>query len=343
MTAPSYQDDATSLPIRPRRNRRTPVIRALVRETDLSAHRLIYPLFVHAGNANEPIDAMPGQMRWTQEGLLGEMQRAAELGIDAFALFPAVNGELKTPQATEAWNPKGLIPQTLRAIKRHNADWLIITDVALDPYNSEGHDGIVSPDGRVLNDESVQGLCKQALCQAEAGSDVVAPSDMMDGRVGAIRAALDANGHEEVAILSYAAKYASALYGPFRAALDSAPRRNSDKPIPADKKTYQMDPANVREAIREITLDELEGADIVMVKPAGAYLDVIRAVRESTTLPVAAYQVSGEYAMIKTACERGCLDEQAVVLETLTGIRRAGADMIFTYFAPRAAQWLNGR
>jgi porphobilinogen synthase len=209
-----------------------------------------------------------------------------------------------------------------------------VTDVALDPYSSDGHDGIVGPDGRVLNDETVEVLCKQAVAHAEAGADIVAPSDMMDGRVGALRRALDHAGHTDVSILSYTAKYASGFYGPFRDALDSAPRFG-------DKKTYQMDPANAREALRELALDEAEGADIVMVKPAGPYLDVIRALREATTLPVAAYQVSGEYAMLKAAAAHGWLDERRTVTESLLAIRRAGADVIFTYFARQAARWLN--
>ena len=214
------------------------------------------------------------------------------------------------------------------------------TDVALDPYSSDGHDGIVSDEGEILNDETVAVLCEQALSHARAGADIVAPSDMMDGRVGSIRAVLDQEGFSHTSIMSYTAKYASAFYGPFRGALDSAPKASSDRPIPKDKSTYQMDPANVREALRELELDEGEGADIVMVKPAGAYLDVIRALRDETNLPVAAYQVSGEYLMIKSAAEAGWLDEKAVVLESLLGIRRAGADIILTYFAPQVAEWL---
>jgi porphobilinogen synthase len=216
----------------------------------------------------------------------------------------------------------------------------VVTDVALDPYSSDGHDGIVSDEGEILNDETVAVLCEQALAHARAGADIVAPSDMMDGRVGSIRAVLDQEGFVQTSIMSYTAKYASAFYGPFRGALDSAPRASSDRPIPKDKSTYQMDPANVREALRELELDEGEGADIVMVKPAGAYLDVIKALRDETNLPVAAYQVSGEYLMIKSAAEAGWLDEKAVVLESLLGIRRAGADIILTYFAPQVAEWL---
>jgi porphobilinogen synthase len=228
-----------------------------------------------------------------------------------------------------------MIPRTVAALKQRWPELVVVTDVALDPYSSDGHDGIVAPDGRILNDETVAVLCKQALAQARAGADVVAPSDMMDGRVGAIRDALDGEGFTEVSILAYTAKYASAFYGPFREALDSAPKHG-------DKKTYQMDPANAREALRELALDEAEGADVVMVKPAGPYLDVIKAVREATTLPVAAYQVSGEYAMLCAAIERGWLDERRGITESLVAIRRAGADIVLTYFARRVAQWLAG-
>ena len=224
----------------------------------------------------------------------------------------------------------------MRALKERFPDLCVMTDVALDPYSSDGHDGLVAPDGRILNDETIAALCRQAVCQARAGADVIAPSDMMDGRVGALRAALDADGFTEVSILSYTAKYASAFYGPFRGALDSAPRSG-------DKSTYQMDPANVREAEREVELDQDEGADIVMVKPAGPYLDVIARLRETTTLPIAAYQVSGEYLMIRAAAESGWVDERAVVLESLIGIRRAGADLIFSYFARHVAEWVGRR
>ena len=248
-------------------------------------------------------------------------------------LFPALPDEFKTSGGEESFNPDGLVPEAIRRLKRQYPDLTIITDVALDPYSSDGHDGIVSSDGRILNDETVEVLCKQAVCQANAGADIISPSDMMDGRVGAIREALDDAGHTDVSILAYTAKYASAFYGPFRDALDSAPRFG-------DKKTYQMDPANVREALREVDLDEAEGADMIMVKPAGPFLDVIRAVREHTVLPVAAYQVSGEYAMLKAAAQNGWLDERKSVLESLLGIRRAGADVILTYFARQAARWL---
>jgi porphobilinogen synthase len=276
---------------------------------------------------------MPGCTRWSVEGLVAEAGRAVDLGVRAVILFPAIAEGLKTPTADECYNPDGLVPRAIRALKGAHPDLVVMTDVALDPYNSDGHDGIVAPDGRILNDETVEVLVRQALSQAHAGADVIAPSDMMDGRIGALRTALDDEGFTEVSLLAYTAKYASAYYGPFRGALDSAPKSG-------DKKTYQMDPGNVREALREMELDIAEGADIVMVKPAGPYQDVIRAVAEVSPVPVGAYQVSGEYLMIKAACASGWLDEDAVVLESLTGIRRAGADVILTYFATRAAELL---
>ncbi|MCA8946621.1 MAG: porphobilinogen synthase [Planctomycetes bacterium] len=321
------------LPIRPRRNRQSEAIRGLIRETRLSAGQLIYPLFVHEDSDDTALESLPGQTRWGHDGLVAEAKRAYGLGIRAVVLFPKVPEAKKNPTGDESWNPDGLIPQTIRRLKESVPELAVITDVALDPYNSDGHDGIVS-EGIILNDETVEVLCKQAVCQAQAGADIVAPSDMMDGRVGEIRDALDAEGFEKVAILSYTAKYASAFYGPFRGALDSAPKSG-------DKKTYQMDPANSREALREAALDEGEGADMLMVKPAGPYLDVISLLAESTDLPIAAYQVSGEYLMIKAAAASGWLDEKAAVMESLIGIRRAGADMILTYFAPQAAQWLS--
>jgi len=320
---------------RPRRNRRTPVLRSFLSETALGPERLVQPLFLHAGRADEPIPSLPGCARLSPEGLLREVDGVLEDGVRSVVLFPAVADALKSPRGEEAYNPEGLVPRAVAALKARWPELLVATDVALDPFSSDGHDGLVADDGRILNDESVAVLCRQALCQARAGADVIAPSDMMDGRVGAIRDALDAEGFTEVAILAYTAKYASAFYGPFRDALDSAPRGG-------DKRTYQMDPANAREALREAALDEAEGADLLMVKPAGPYLDVIRALREASTLPVAAYQVSGEYAMLKAAAERGLLDERDVVLESLLGIRRAGADVILTYYARRAARWLSG-
>lgn len=322
---------------RPRRNRQTPVIRSMVRETTLSPANLILPMFLHDDPVDTPIDAMPGVTRWSLESLVREAGEAHALGIPAVVLFPKIADALKSARAEEATHTRGLVPQAIRALKAAHPSLCVITDVALDPYNSDGHDGIVRRDARgvltILNDETVEVLCQQALCHARAGADIVAPSDMMDGRVAAIREALDAEDFIAVSILSYTAKYASAFYGPFRGALDSAPKDG-------DKKTYQMDPANSREAVRETLLDESEGADMLMVKPAGPYLDVIARMRATTTLPVAAYQVSGEYLMLKSAAASGWLDERAIVLESLLSIKRAGASMILTYFAKQAAIWL---
>ncbi len=309
------------------------MLRGFARENELSASRFIYPLFVHEGSAAEPIASMPGCARHSLDGLLAEAEGALADGVGSIAVFPALGDEHKTPGAEACHDPGGLVPRAVAALKQRFPELVVVTDVALDPYSSDGHDGLLAPDGRILNDATVEVLCRQAVTQARAGTDIVAPSDMMDGRVAAIRRALDADGHTEVSILAYTAKYASAFYGPFRDALDSAPKAG-------DKKTYQMDPANAREALREVRLDESEGADMIMVKPAGPYLDIIRRVREASVLPVAAYQVSGEYAMIQAACERGWLDERGVVLESLLGIRRAGADVILTYFARKAARLL---
>ena len=318
---------------RPRRNRKSEWIRSAHRETWLGPGHFIYPLFLHDAPEDLPISSMPGLQRLGTEGLLREVEAAQEDGVGAIVLFPAEKEELKTPGAEECHNPQGLVQRTIRSLKSRWPDLTVVTDVALDPYSSMGHDGLVADDGRILNDETVEVLCRQALSQAEAGADVISPSDMMDGRVGAMRATLDEHGFTEVSILAYTAKYASAFYGPFRDALDSHPGFG-------DKKTYQMDPANVREALREVVMDEAEGADMVMVKPAGPYLDVIRLVRESTALPVAAYQVSGEYAMLKAASLNGWLDEKKVALESLMAIRRAGADVILTYYARQASRWL---
>ncbi len=326
------------LPSRPRRNRKSPAIRGLVRETTLHPADLIYPLFVHEEPPTAPIASMPGCHRWSLEGLLGEVGAAREAGIRAIVLFPKIEESLKSPSGEECYNPNGLVPRAIKAVKSAYPDMAIITDVALDPYNSDGHDGIVKKsetgDLKILNDETVALLCRQALSHAVAGADIVSPSDMMDGRIGEIRSTLDAAGFEEVSILSYTAKYASAYYGPFRGALDSAPKAG-------DKKTYQMDPANRREALREAELDIVEGADIIMVKPAGPYLDIIRTLRDAFDLPIAAYQVSGEYLMIKSAARDGWIDEEKVVLESLIGIKRAGADMILTYFAKDIARHLS--
>ncbi len=320
---------------RPRRLRRTEGLRRMVRETVLTVDDLIYPMFVMEGiGQRHEVPSMPGCHRYSLDLLLVEIREVVGLGIGAIALFPLIPDPKKDNAGTESYNSAGLIPQAVRAIKQIFPQLLVITDVALDPYSSAGHDGIVQ-DGEILNDETVAVLVKQALAHAEAGADMVAPSDMMDGRIGAIRQALDAEGWINVGILAYSAKYASAYYGPFRDALESAPKFG-------DKKTYQMDAANAAEALKEVNLDIVEGADIVMVKPALAYLDIIHRIKQQTTLPVAAYNVSGEYAMVKAAAARGWIDEQTVMLETLTSIKRAGADVILTYFAKDAARILGG-
>jgi porphobilinogen synthase len=323
--------------IRPRRNRTSPAIRALVREVNLQASDLILPMFFHEDGEDVAIPSMPGVMRWSLAGLVRQAGEAVALGIPAVVLFPKIEDGLKTSGAEACADKDGLVPRAIRALKSAYPGLCVITDVALDPYSSDGHDGLVAEDRRgnrvVLNDETVDVLCKQALCHAGAGADVVAPSDMMDGRVGAIRRALDKQGFADVSILSYTAKYASALYGPFRGALDSAPKEG-------DKKTYQMDPANGIEALREAVLDEAEGADMLMVKPAGFYLDVIAAMARESRLPIAAYQVSGEYLMIRSAVASGWLCERDVVMESLISIKRAGASMILSYFALDAAKWL---
>jgi porphobilinogen synthase len=319
--------------VRPRRNRARPAIRELVRETRLAPGDLVLPLFVQEGEGLEtPIASMPGHARLSIDRLRRKGREAFELGIPALALFPAVADELKDPCGSYSTKPDGLLPRAVRALKQDLPELLVITDVALDPYSSDGHDGVVIG-GRIDNDETLPLLAAMAVAQAEAGADVVAPSDMMDGRVGAIREALDRAGFTEVAICSYCCKYASAFYGPFREALDSAPRAG-------DKKTYQMDPGNAREALRELALDEAEGADWVMVKPGLPYADVIRVVRDHTSLPVAAYHVSGEYAMLRAAAANGWLDYEAALLESLLGLRRAGADILFTYGALDAARLL---
>ncbi|MEM6367386.1 MAG: porphobilinogen synthase [Myxococcota bacterium] len=314
---------------RPRRNRKSAVVRAWARETDLRADHLIYPVFIREEEGTAPIPSMPGQSRLGPEALLRMADHTLEAGVRSMVLFPAVEERLKTSDARECTNPDGLVPKSLRALKARFPELSLVTDVALDPYSSDGHDGLVR-EGQILNDETVEILVQQALSQAEAGADVIAPSDMMDGRVGAIRQGLDEAGHSHVSIMAYSAKYASAFYGPFRDALESAPKSG-------DKKTYQMDPANVREGVMEAMLDEDEGADVLMVKPAGAYLDVIRAVREATPLPVAAYQVSGEYAQIVATAERGWLDRDRIIEETLLSIRRAGASVILSYFSVEVA------
>lgn len=318
---------------RPRRNRKTESLRQMVAETDLRVSQLVLPLFLCEGTAEQQaIHSMPGIFRLSPDMILKEIQKAVDLGIHSFDLFPALSEKHKDPYGKESLNPHGLLPTTLKMIRDKFPDVTLISDVALDPYSSDGHDGVVK-NGKILNDETVEILAKMSLVHAQAGADIVSPSDMMDGRVGAIREALDSEGFTDVGILSYSAKYASSFYGPFREALDSAPKFG-------DKKTYQMDFRNAREALREVELDELEGADIVMVKPALSYLDIISLVKTHTHLPVAAYNVSGEYGLIKAGAKAGIIDETRAMVETLYSIRRAGADIIFTYFALPMAQWL---
>ncbi|MEM8965546.1 MAG: porphobilinogen synthase [Bacteroidota bacterium] len=318
---------------RPRRNRKSPVIRSLVEETQLSVQHLIFPVFIIDGdNQREEVASMPGIFRYSIDLLLEEIAACYNLGIRTFAPFPALTDDKKDPFAQEGHNPEGLFPTAIRRIKENFPDVCLMTDIAMDPYSSDGHDGLVR-DGEILNDETLEILGKMALVQAEAGTDILGPSDMMDGRVGYLRNLLDEHGHQQVSIMSYTAKYASAFYGPFRDALDSAPKSG-------DKKTYQMNPANRQEALLEAELDYGEGADTLMVKPAMPYLDIIQSLKESFPVPIAAYQVSGEYAMIKAASANGWLDGEKTMQESLMSIRRAGADIILTYFAKEYAQGL---
>ena len=323
--------------IRPRRNRLNPAIRAMVRETDLGPADLVWPLFIHGKATVEDIPAMPGCQRHSLDSAVNVVGEAVALGIRAIALFPAIADHHKDPDGTVGLDPDGLVPRCIRALKSAYPHLVIIADVALDPYSSDGHDGVVRH-GRIDNDASLPLLARLAVVQAQAGADVVAPSDMMDGRIHAVRAALDAANLADTLICSYCAKYASAFYGPFRAALDSAPRARGN--IPGDKRTYQMDPANAREALREAGLDEAEGADWLLVKPGLPYLDIIASLRAATTLPIAAYHVSGEYAMLRAAAGHGWIDYTAALMESLTALRRAGAGMIFTYGAVDAARAL---
>ncbi|MET0917386.1 MAG: porphobilinogen synthase [Burkholderiales bacterium] len=321
---------------RMRRMRRDDFSRRLVREHRLTADDFIYPVFVLDGaKREEPVASLPGISRKSVDLLLRDAERCVELSIPALALFPVVGGERKSPDGAEAWNPDGLVPRAVQALKTRFPDLGVITDVALDPYTSHGQDGLIDATGYVMNDETVAALVRQALCHAEAGADMVAPSDMMDGRIGAIRRALDAQGRERTRIMAYAAKYASSLYGPFRDAVGSADNLGG-----GSKYTYQMDSANSDEALREVWLDLAEGADMVMVKPGLPYLDIVRRVKDAFGAPTAVYQVSGEYAMLKAAAQNGWLDERAAVLETLIAFKRAGADAILTYFALAAAGWL---
>lgn len=331
MSLPPKSERSLQLTQRPRRLRRNPSIRSLVQETQLSVDDLIYPMFVTEGeNQRVEIPSMPGCCRYSLDLLLVEIAELYSLGIKAIALFPVVSEAKKDDNGTESYNSEGLVQQTVKAIKQQTPGTLVITDVALDPFTNHGHDGVIDDRGVILNDETVEILVKMSISQAEAGCDFVAPSDMMDGRIGAIRQGLDAHGFTDVGIIAYSAKYASAYYGPFRDALDSAPKFG-------DKKTYQMNPANAREALVEIELDIAEGADIVMVKPALAYLDIIHQVKANCHVPVAAYNVSGEYAMIKAAAQLGWIDEKKIIMETLLSIKRAGADLILTYFAKDVA------
>jgi porphobilinogen synthase len=322
--------------IRPRRNRRTPAIRRLVAENDLTADDFIYPVFVLEGNdRREAVPSMPGIERKSIDLLLHELERASGLGILAVALFPVIDASKKSLDAAECANPDGLVQEAVRAIKGRFPDMAVITDVALDPYTTHGQDGIIDDSGYVLNDVTVEMLVKQAVSHAAAGADIVAPSDMMDGRIGAIRAALEAAGQVNTNILAYAAKYASSFYGPFRDAVGSADNLGG-----GDKYTYQMWPGNSDEALREVALDLAEGADMVMVKPALPYLDILYRVHDAFGVPTFAYHVSGEYAMLKAASNNGWLDERSTVLESLLCIKRAGASAILTYYALEAAAWL---
>ena len=325
-----------------RRMRRDDFSRRLMRESVLAVDDLIYPVFILDGKTrSENVPSMPGVERLSIDRLLRVAERVFALGIPALALFPVINADLKTPGAEEAWNPEGLVPRAVTALKTAFPQLGVITDVALDPYTSHGQDGLIDPDdpqGYVLNDKTLEALARQALAHARAGADIVAPSDMMDGRIGRVRAELDADGRTRTRILAYSAKYASCFYGPFRDAVGSS--RNLGK---GDKKTYQMDPANTNEALREVALDLAEGADMVMVKPGMPYLDIVRRVKDEFGVPTYAYQVSGEYAMLKAAAHNGWLDEKACVLESLMAFKRAGADGILTYFALDAAEWLKER
>lgn len=316
--------------------RRDAFSRRLMRENVLTANDLIYPVFVLEGeNRIEAVASMPGVQRQSIDVLLKTAKECVELGIPALAIFPVVNQSAKSLDACEAYNAEGLVQRTVRALKQRFPELGIITDIALDPYTTHGQDGLIDESGYVLNDETTEVLVKQALSHAEAGANVVAPSDMMDGRIGAIRDALEAAGFIHIRILAYSAKYASSFYGPFRDAVGSA--ANLGK---ADKTTYQMDPANSDEALREVALDIEEGADMFMVKPGMPYLDIVRRVKQEFGIPTYAYQVSGEYAMLKAAVQNGWLDEKACVLEALLAFKRAGADGILTYFAMDAARWL---
>ena len=319
---------------RMRRNRADDWSRRLISESRLSVDDLIWPMFVIEGeNKSEPVSSMPGVERLSVDRLVAQAGEAQALGIPAIAIFPNTDAKLKTSDAKEAVNPDNLVCRAVRAIKEKHSGVGIICDVALDPYNSDGHDGLVR-DGKILNDETVEVLCQQSIMQARAGCDIIAPSDMMDGRIKAIREALDGEGFQHVRIVSYAAKYASAFYGPFRDAVGSGGA------LKGDKKTYQMDSANTDEALREVAMDIREGADMVMVKPGMPYLDIIHRIKDTFAMPTLAFQVSGEYAMVQAASANGWLDHDAVMMESLMAFKRAGADAVLTYFAPKAARLL---
>lgn len=316
---------------RPRRNRQSAVIRSMVEETRLSVKDMMFPLFVMEGqNTQTEISSMPGIYRFTLDLLLAEIESCVKLGIQSFALFPQIPESKKDSMATESYKNGNIYTETIYEISQRFPEISLLTDVAMDPYSSDGHDGIVK-DGQILNDETLPVLAKMAIAQAQAGSKLIGPSDMMDGRVGYLRQALDDAGYSQVGIMAYTAKYASAFYGPFRDALESAPKFG-------DKKSYQMNPANRREALIEAELDEMEGADFLMVKPALAYLDIIALLKENSHLPIAAYNVSGEYAMVKAAAQNGWIDGEKAMLESLLSIKRAGAQVILTYFAKEFAQ-----
>lgn len=327
-----------SLPIRPRRNRRSAALRGLMRETTLTPDHLVYPLFLTDGeNTKEEISSLPGNYRWSVDRILAELEACRELGLRSFMIFPKIDGTHKDETGSYGVREDNYYLNAIRKIRAAFPDICLISDTALDPYSIDGHDGVVR-EGVVQNDETLEILAKMAVAQAAAGFDLLGPSDMMDGRIGVMRAALDAAGFSQTGIMSYSAKYASGFYGPFRDALDSAPVQSGGKVIPKDKKTYQMDPANRREALLEARLDAEEGADFLMVKPALNYLDVILTLKQNFDLPIAAYHVSGECAMLLAACQKGWLDYEVVMPETLLSIHRAGADVVISYFAKDFAQ-----
>lgn len=330
----NFQGENNTPFYRPRRNRKNAAIRNLIQETWLTPYDFVWPVFIVEGeNIKRPIASMPGNFRWSLDLLAPEIERLHNKGLQAVAIFPVISQQQKDPIATEAINPEGLIPTAVRRLKTLFPELLIVTDIALDPFSSEGHDGLVEKE-EILNDPTLPILAQMALVHAQSGADLVAPSDMMDGRVHAIRSLLDRNHFYNVGILAYTAKYASSFYGPFREALDSAPRFG-------DKKTYQMNPANKLEALRELELDIVEGADIVMVKPALSYLDIINNIKSTATVPVAAYQVSGEVALIEAAAQMGWIDRKQVILESLLSIKRAGADIIFSYYSHEILDWIS--